>query len=153
MPTCSTVPPINAREETTLAEGFRWKIRVYYEDTDNGGVVYYANYLKYMERARTEWLRAHGFEQDRLRSEHALLFAVAHVSVDYLLPARFNDQLVVGVNMRHCGRASLTLDQNVWRDDEELICRGETRVACIDAETLRPKAIPKILLTELRREH
>ena len=128
-------------------------VRVYYEDTDSGGVVYYANYLKFMERARTEWLRARVFEQDRLRSEHGLLFAVAHVSVDYLRPARFNDQLVVGVNMRHCGRASLELVQEVWRDDEELICQGEVRVACIDAKTLRPKAIPKILLTELQREH
>jgi len=128
-------------------------VRVYYEDTDSGGVVYYANYLKFMERARTEWLRARGFEQDRLRSEHGLLFAVAHVSVDYLRPARFNDQLVVGVNMRRCGRASLELVQKIWRDNEELICQGEVRAACIDAETLRPKAIPKTLLTELQREH
>ena len=121
---------------------FSWPIRVYHEDTDSGGVVYYANYLRYMERARTEWLRAHGFEQDLLRRDYNLQFVVVHVSVDYLQPARFNDLLTVQVNPVQTGRVSMTLAQHVLRGEQTLLCRGEVRIACVDCDTLRPRAMP-----------
>ncbi len=92
---------------------FIWPVRVYYEDTDSGGVVYYANYLKFMERARTEWLRQLGFEQDELLEKEGILFAVRRVSVDYLRPARFNDELLVSASISKQGRASLTFQQEI----------------------------------------
>lgn len=129
---------------------FQWRVRVYYEDTDSGGVVYYANYLRFMERARTEWMRARGFEQDRLRAEHGLLFAVRSAQVDYLQPARFNDLLDVSVAVQDVGRASLTFHQAVTRADEApLLCSGMLKIACIDAAAFRPKAIPDFILKEL----
>lgn len=129
--------------------GFQWRVRVYYEDTDSGGVVYYANYLRFMERARTEWMRDRGFEQDVLRDEHGLLFAVRSAHVDYLLPARFNEQLDVGVEVQDVGRASLTFHQDVVRaDDRQLLCTGTVKIACIDAAAFRPKPIPEFILKE-----
>ncbi len=94
---------------------FLWPVRVYYEDTDSGDVVYYANYLKFMERARTEWLRHLGFEQDELIQKEAVIFAVRSVQVDYLLPARFNDELSVSAKLTEQGRASLTIEQSIIR--------------------------------------
>ena len=94
-------------------ETFVWPVRVYYEDTDSGGVVYYANYLKFMERARTEWLRHRGFEQDALLRDHRLLFAVRSLTVDYHRPARFNDQLEVVSEIAATGGASLTFVQTL----------------------------------------
>lgn len=130
--------------------GFQWRVRVYYEDTDSGGVVYYANYLRFMERARTEWMRERGFEQDVLRDEHGLLFAVRSAHVDYLLPARFNEQLDVGVEVQDVGRASLTFHQDVVRAGErQLLCTGTVKIACIDAAAFRPKPIPEFILKEL----
>jgi acyl-CoA thioester hydrolase len=123
---------------------------VYYEDTDAGGVVYHANYLKFMERARSEWLRAIGYEQDVLRGEHGVLFAVTRVHVDFVRPARFNDLLTVGVRMLRLGRASLDLDQEVSGGAGELVCRAEVRVACLDGASLRPRPIPVPLLGGLR---
>lgn len=121
---------------------FAWPVRVYYEDTDSGGVVYYAAYLRFMERARTEWLRGLGFEQDQLREEENLLFAVSRIAVDYRKPARFNEQLRVTVGIAKTGGASLTLDQEIFRADGELLISG-TAIACIDAQSFKPRSIPK----------
>lgn len=137
-------------------ENFSWPVRVYYEDTDSGGVVYYANYLRFMERARTEWLRHLGVEQDRVRDEHGVIFAVRHIAVDYLKPARFNDALSVTVELRELGRASITFGQRVLKQTEETtieLCRGEVKIACIDAEMLRPKPIPEFIKMEIMRDH
>ena len=127
--------------------GFRWPIRVYYEDTDAGGVVYHANYLRFMERARTEWLRQLGFEQDRLLAEEGVLFAVRAASLEYLRPARFNECLQVGVAIETRGRASLSFIQRITREpDEELIVDGRVKIACLQAEGLRPYAIPQRII-------
>ncbi len=131
---------------------FQWPVRVYYEDTDSAGMVYYANYLKFMERARTEWLRALGFEQTTLREEHNALFVVSRLKVDYRVPARFNDALTVDVRLLRRGPASLQLGQHIHREPRELLCRGEVRIACLHADSLRPHAIPPPLCTELERD-
>jgi len=131
----------------TASNEFIWPIRVYYEDTDSGGVVYYANYLKFMERARTEWLRSLGFEQDILRDQEGALFAVSRVSLDLRRPARFNDALRVSVRVKKRGRASLTLEQEIkGESDDTMLCFGEVKVVCVDAVRFRPRAIPKSIL-------
>lgn len=122
---------------------FVWPIRVYYEDTDAGGVVYHGQYLNFMERARTEWLRSFGYEQDQLRDELGILFAVRRVELDYLLPARFNEALEVHTQVTQVKGASFTFDQQVQRkEDQMLLCRGIVKVACIGAE-MKPAPIPK----------
>jgi acyl-CoA thioester hydrolase len=132
---------------------FRWPVRVYYEDTDAAGIVYYANYFRFMERARTEWLRALGYEQDDLRREHGIVFVVRHAAADYLEPARFNDLLWITGELVDHGRSSLTLRQEVLRQaDEKLLCRGEVRLVCIDIERFRPKAIPAPILERMNDE-
>ncbi len=129
---------------------FRWPVRVYYEDTDSGGVVYYANYLRFMERARTEWLRDLGFEQDRLRAELGILFAVRSASLEFLSPARFNDRLEVSVRLIEKRRASLAFHQAVHRVGEpDPLCTARVRLACLDAEGFRPRAIPSAILGEI----
>ena len=132
---------------------FDWTVRVYYEDTDSGGVVYYANYLRFMERARTEWLRALGFEQDALIRDAGVIFAVRSASVDYLRPARFNEQLSVCSTVHSAGRANVVFDQQIFRlDDAELLTSGRIKIASLDAETFRPKPMPKDLLEALSRD-
>ncbi len=128
---------------------FIWPVRVYYEDTDSGGVVYYANYLKFMERARTEWLRSLGYGQPRL-SEEGLIFAVRKAELDYLKPARFDDLLQVKSRVVHCGRASIEFVQGVFREDEEL-CRGRIKIASLDTETFRPCALPTQMRDNIKR--
>jgi acyl-CoA thioester hydrolase len=132
-----------------MASEFIWPVRVYYEDTDAGGVVYYANYLRFMERARTEWLRAKGFEQDQLRDRAGILFAVRRVELDYLRPARFNQALEVSVASCETGRASLTLEQEVRGPDAKPCCRGRVRLACVDSQRFRPAPIPPDLMRKL----
>ncbi len=132
---------------------FSWPVRVYYEDTDSGGVVYYANYLRFMERARTEWLRSFGVEQDRLRDEQGVIFAVRRVDVDYLKPARFNDSLDVTAKIVAQGRASLTFEQSVLRHDDGgcvELCRGSVKIVCLDAAAFRPCPLPDFLKMEIR---
>ena len=124
---------------------FLWPIRVYYEDTDAGGVVFYANYLKFFERARTEMLRALGYEQDELIATAGILFVVRSVQVDYLSPARFNELLNVSAAVSEAKKASLVFEQDITRG-ETILCKGTIRIACLDAETLRPKASPEHLL-------
>lgn len=130
---------------------FLWPVRVYYEDTDSGGVVYYANYLKFMERARTEWLRNMGLEQDELIARDAVIFAVRSVQVDYLLPARFNEALTVSVEVLEQGRASLIFAQKIQRNnDETVLCQGQIKLACLDSDSFKPRALPASLLNELK---
>jgi len=117
-------------------------VRVYYEDTDTGGVVYYANYLKFMERARTEWLRSLGFEQDRLMAEENLIFAVRQVQAEYLRPARFNDLLQVTARVLEHRGASIRFAQEVRRG-EELLCRGEVGIVSLTADEMKPRRIAR----------
>ncbi len=130
---------------------FIWPVRVYYEDTDAGGVVFYANYLKFFERARTEYLRALGFEQDQLMQDAGIIFVVRSVAVDYLKPARFNDLLEVTASVSQSKKTSFIFNQQVSRGDE-LLCHGDIRIACLDVGTMRPKAIPSEILQTLRHE-
>mgnify|MGYP001313393000 CR=1 FL=1 len=127
---------------------FIWPVRVYYEDTDSGGVVYHANYLKFMERARSEWLRSLGFEQDSLKNELGVIFAVRAISVDFRKPARFNQLLEVSARIGARGKASLSFEQHI-RHNNELLCSGRVKIACLDAATLKPHPIPKYLLAQL----
>lgn len=126
---------------TGVSPGFRLPVRVYYEDTDAGGVVYYANYLKYMERARTEWLRDSGWGQAELAERHGVLFAVSSIELDYRAPARLDDALEVEARIEATGRARIDFAQRVLRGGREL-CTGRVRVACLDAATFRPRALP-----------
>ena len=128
---------------------FTWPVRVYYEDTDAGGVVYYANYLKFFERGRTEFLRALGFEQDELRDRHGIIFAVRSIQADYLRPARFNELLSVTCEITGCKRASLEFFQRIMRD-KEVLCEGRVRIACLEAAAFRPCSIPSFLWTALQ---
>jgi acyl-CoA thioester hydrolase len=127
---------------------FHWPVRVYWEDTDAGGVVYYANYLKFMERARSEWLRAFGFEQDVLRDEAGVVFVVRRVEVDYLSPARFNDQLDVSVSPHEVRRASLSVKQVLTREATRLVS-AQVTLACVDAASFKPVKIPTPILQVL----
>ena len=121
---------------------FEWPVRVYYEDTDAGGVVYYANYLRFLERARTEWLRSLGFGQRDLMQESGILFAVRSVEIDYLHPARFDDELRVEAWVERVSRVSLTFGQRIVRPADTLICTASVKVACLDSAGFRPVAIP-----------
>jgi acyl-CoA thioester hydrolase len=136
------------------ARPFSWSVRVYYEDTDVGGMVYYANYLRFMERARTEWLRQLGYDQDRLMDEEDLIFAVRSVSVEYIRPARFNELLEVSVEPLELGRASIQVEQRVTRCSETgqgaLLSRGQVRLVSLTAGLFRPRPIPKRLREDLQ---
>ena len=122
---------------------------VYWEDTDAGGVVYYANYLKFMERCRTEWLRHMGIDQSRLLAERRLQFVVVNVVVDFLRPAVLHDEILVTAELQRLGGATIHFKQTIMRGDEQLI-DASTRVACLDSSTLKPRAIPKDLFMEWR---
>jgi acyl-CoA thioester hydrolase len=127
---------------------FRHPVRVYWEDTDAGGVVFYANYLKFFERARTEWLRSLGVEQQALREATGAIFVVGETSVRYLRPARLDDLLQVTAALRETGRASMTIAQQAWRGDE-LLAEGDIRIGCVDAQSFRPRRIPSTLTDRL----
>ena len=129
-------------------KAFEHALRVYWEDTDAGGIVFYANYLKFFERARTEWLRAFGFGQQRLREETGLIFVVASTSVRYLQPARLDDILRVTVEPREIGRVSMTIRQQAFRGDA-LLAEGEIRIGCVDALTLKSSRIPAQILSAI----
>ncbi|MEQ6342191.1 MAG: tol-pal system-associated acyl-CoA thioesterase [Gammaproteobacteria bacterium] len=130
---------------------FQWPVRVYYEDTDSGGVVYYANYLKFMERARSEWLRSLGVEQDELIARDSVIFAVRSAQMEFLSPGRFNDLLHVSARVIWRGRASLTFEQKISRADqgESPLCIGSIKIACLNATTLRPCPIPGYILEKI----
>jgi acyl-CoA thioester hydrolase len=122
-------------------ETFRLPVRVYYEDTDAAGVVYYANYLRFMERARTEWLSALGFELAAVEREHGVVFVVHRVEIDYRSPAKLSDRLDVTMTLRELGRARLVADQAVRRDAQTLT-QARVTLACLDRSTGRPARIP-----------
>lgn len=138
---------------------FTLPIRVYYEDTDVAGVVYYANYLKFYERGRTEWLRSLGWEQDVLIKKN-LAFAVAHVDVTYKKPARFNDALIVTTSIKQVKKSSIIFEQTITIADKTqreqqqntIINSALIRVACVQMDTMRPTAMPDYLLEEITRE-
>lgn len=118
-----------------------WPVRVYYEDTDAGGVVYHARYLAYLERARTEWLRTLGFSQARLKQEESLVFTVVAMTLDFLKPARLDDLLVVRSVPSLSGGASVLFQQQILRGAEPLLA-ATVRVACLDADSFRPRRLP-----------
>lgn len=122
---------------------------VYWEDTDAGGVVYYANYLKFMERCRTEWLRALNIDQQRLRADRQVQFVVVNIVVDFLRPAVLHDEILVTATLTRLAGATIHFKQTILRGDEQLI-DATVRVACLDSGTLKPRAIPKDLFTEWR---
>ena len=129
---------------------FSWPTRVYWEDTDAGGVVYHAQYLAFLERARTEWLRARGYGQDQLRDSHDLVFAVRAMRIDFRLPARLDDLLQVTVALSECRKASLVIAQRVVREDGTLLVDAEVRVAALRASSFKPVAIPEAMYAELQ---
>jgi len=130
--------------------------RVYWEDTDGGAIVYYANYLRFLERARTEWLRAQGHSQLALASEPGILFTVVSVQIDYRAPARLDDELEITCEPRAEGAASLRFAQRVYRTAKataaELLVEAQVRVACVDAASLRPRRLPQFLRDALNAE-
>ena len=132
------------------AEPFVWPIRVYYEDTDAQGVVYYANYFRYMERARTEWLRSLGVDQVELMKRDRRIFVVTATNAEFLAPARFNDQIVVTARLTGLTRATFDIEQNIYLDSlgGTLLLRGGVRAAYLNADTMRPKRVPVSIFEE-----
>ena len=138
------MPPVSP----SAPETFSFPVRVYYEDTDTAGIVYYANYLRYLERGRTEWLRALGVEQLRLAQETGLVFAVRSLNIEYLKPARLDDVLAVLTELTLPGRAQVTLKQRIERDGETLV-EASVRIACLDTKKLKPAALPEEIRTKM----
>jgi acyl-CoA thioester hydrolase len=133
---------------------FSVRMRVYYEDTDAAGIVYHANFLKFMERARTEWLRSLGFEQDAIAREHGIGFVVRTAELDFARPARFNDELVSTVRPIRCGRASVDLEQQVLRaGDGTLLCGGRIRVGAVHLKRMAAQAMPEPIYLGIRNAY
>ncbi len=132
----------------TDSPDFELTLRIYWEDTDAGGVVFYANYLKFFERARTEWLRALGHGQEQLRLNASAMFVVSDTTMRYRRPARLDDLLRVTVKLAEVRRASMTLAQQAWRGDE-LLTEGTIRIVCVDAGTFQPRSIPTAITAAL----
>ncbi len=124
---------------------FRWPVRVYYEDTDAGGVVYHTGYIRYFERARTEWLRALGYSQRQLAEETGVLFSVVDLTIRYARPARLDDELEVVTRASVAGGASVAFEQVVQLSGGAVLAEGRVRVACVDALTFRPRRLPAAL--------
>lgn len=142
---------------------FSWPVRVYYEDTDSGGVVYYANYLKFMERARTEFLRSIGYEQDLLQQELGIIFAVHSANIQYKKPARFNDELNVVTSITSLGKASIHFKQSVILESsyttgsesgskQDLLSEAEIKIACLNAKKFTPQSIPAAIIDKIKKE-
>jgi len=131
-----------------MPSAFTWNVRVYYEDTDAGGIVYYANYLKFFERARTEWLRAIGVDQHALLQEHDAMFVVKNVAAEYHAPARLDDVLKLTLSIEKLGRASLQFVQQAW-NGEQLLNTARVKVGCVDS-ALRPRAVPDVVAARMR---
>lgn len=127
---------------------FSWPVRVYWEDTDGGGIVYHASYLRFLERARTEWLRAEGCSQDALARDAGIIFTVVRLAVEYRRPARLDDALTVSCEAQRAGGASLRFRQRVERGDETLL-EADVHVACLDARSFRPRRLPGFILDAL----
>lgn len=127
---------------------FTWPVRVYFQDTDAGGVVYHASYVNFMERARTEWLRSHGYSNADLLREFGVMFVVRSLKLDYLRPALLDDMLEVTAEVADIGRSRLTLQQTVRRE-EELLTTGEVHLVCVSKETFKPVAVPEALRSQM----
>ena len=132
-----------------MSEAFCWPVRVYWEDTDAGGVVYHAQYLAFMERARSEWMRARGLGQELLRARDDLVFVVRAMSIDFRAPARLDDQLAVSVTLLECRGASLVLGQRILRGDV-LLVEAQVRIAALAATGFRPRPIPADVLSDFK---
>ncbi|MEO7774969.1 MAG: tol-pal system-associated acyl-CoA thioesterase [Steroidobacteraceae bacterium] len=132
---------------------FYWTVRIYWEDTDAGGIVYHTNYIKFFERARTEWLRHMGLTQSVLSSDLGLMFSIVGLRTDFKRPARLDDELTVSCEFQAEGGASVRFQQRIWRGGPqgELLAEGETRVACLDVSTFKPKRLPDLLRKDLSR--
>jgi acyl-CoA thioester hydrolase len=128
---------------------FDWTVRVYYEDTDAGGIVFYANYLKFFERARTEWLRAAGIGQHELLEQQGMAFVVKNASIDYVAPARLDDEIKLTTTIEKLGRASVQFAQQAWRG-EQLLTSASVKVGCVDAATMRPRPLPDEVAGKMR---
>ena len=138
---------------------FPWKIRVYWEDTDAGGIVFYANYLKFFERSRTEWLRSLGIEQQNLKKSSGCMFVVTDTTIRYHRPARLDDELIVTATMIEIGRASMTIKQQALLKSEHagvwsttLLCEGLIRIAWVHSASLQPRRIPASILDSLKNQ-
>jgi len=129
---------------------FHWPLNVYYEDTDAGGVVYYANYLKFLERARTEWLRSKGINQHQVSKDYGALFAVRSVSIDYKQPAHLDDQLAVRVEVLDVRKASLNMKQNILNNNDELIVNATVNIVCLHSESFSPRPIPQTIYEAIK---
>ncbi|MES3020714.1 MAG: tol-pal system-associated acyl-CoA thioesterase [Pseudomonadota bacterium] len=132
-----------------MTSAFTWSVRVYYEDTDAGGIVFYANYLKFFERARTEWLRAANVHQHALLEEHGAMFVVKSTSVDYHAPAKLDDVLELTLSIEKLGRASVLFAQQAWCGGN-LLASAQVKVGCVDSTTLRPRALPDDAAAKMR---
>ncbi len=139
----------SAGSATDLAHAFAWNIRVYYEDTDAAGIVFYANYLKFFERARTEWLRQLGIEQQALTQQTGTHFIVLHTSIDYRAPARLDDLLQIVSSIQRLGKASVHFTQQAWVNDK-LLATCTIRIGCIESTGFKPVALPAQVLTVLQ---
>ena len=136
--------------EISNPEPFVWPVRVYYEDTDAQGVVYYANYFRFMERARTEWLRSLGVDQPKLMYEERRIFVVTETRAEFVVPAKFNDELAVTARLSNLTRATFEIEQNIYLDslDGTLLCKGSVKAAYLNADTMRPVRVPVSLFEE-----
>lgn len=136
-----------------MTQPFVWQLRVYWEDTDAGGVVYHARYLNFFERARTEWLRSRGIEQSRLARDEKLVFAISRMEVDFLLPAMLDDELDVSVHSVSAGRTRLEFSQEMThRSDGRILSRAQVRAACLDADSFKPARMPDWIKQEVMKQ-
>jgi acyl-CoA thioester hydrolase len=142
---------------------FSWPVRVYYEDTDSGGVVYYANYLKFMERARTELLRSMGYQQDQIQQELGIIFAVHSANIKYKKPARFNDELNVITSITALGKASICFKQSIYLESTHytdgsdhvipgLLSEADIKIACLNAKKFTAQSIPAPIIKKINQE-
>ena len=135
-----------------MLKEFIWKIRVYYEDTDAGGVVFYANYLRFMERARTEWLRDIGFDHKNLIEKYKLIFAVKNLKINYMKPGYLDDLLTITSKLLNNRGASLVFQQEIINEKDELLPQAEVKIACLNSNTLKASPMPEKLLMELTND-
>lgn len=142
----SPVPNSDSKE-------FNWSVRVYYEDTDAAGLVYHSNYLKFLERARTEWLRAYGYSQESLRHNFNIIFVVKDMTIRFHQAAKMDDLLSVNARLRQCRGASLLFQQTIHNEQSAPVCEAEVNVACLDADTLKPRRLPQPLKEELNLDY
>ncbi len=153
---CAPSGGSEAHAVASVGATFQWPLRVYWEDTDAGGIVFYANYLKFFERSRTEWLRSLGIEQHALREQTGGMFIVSETSLRYLQPSRLDDELIVTAKLQERGRASLIISQQVFLKNKPstaspttLLCEATIRIGWVNASSLKPSRIPTHILDSL----